>query len=81
MRWEIKPKPKVTDVKYIIRFALMPRKTDDNKRVWLEKYIVKYQYLRPYDEQASWHLVNKWSKESDVWKEVYDYETDLILYY
>ena len=43
MKWTIKPKPKVGDIKYKIKFALFPTKVE-NKWVWLESYIAIYKF-------------------------------------
>jgi len=67
MRWKTKKiSPKRGDIKYAIKFALLPTKMEDGVTIWLEKYIAKYEFL-----MTIWNNPEKWSRESDVWKEMY----------
>ena len=55
MRWKTKPKepqPKINEVRYVMKFAWRPKKTND-EIVWLEKYLAKERYQLTCD-WTSW---------------------------
>ncbi len=51
MRWKTKVDPKVGDITVKKKFALFPTEVNEYT-IWLEYYIVKYEYKRFYDTIA-----------------------------
>ena len=46
MRWKTKPTPptpKINEVRYVMKFAWWPKKSND-EIVWLERYLAKERY-------------------------------------
>jgi len=54
--WDTKPAPEVGEKKYKVRFALLPKKTNDKKTVWFERYIAEYIFY----STLSWQEGSKW---------------------
>jgi len=71
MKW-IRRKHKEGTTKYKICFAWWPVHTDDNKTIWLERYMIKLEYSHWRDGSGYWSVRNKWSTESSEWtKHIY----------
>lgn len=51
---------------YDLNFAWLPKRTLDGKWVWLERFIVRQEFLRVNDEDAlypEWVVTGRWSQE------------------
>jgi len=70
MRWAVKRKTWPTE-RYKIKFAVIPKKTNDGMWVWLEKYLAYQEFLRVIDEFrfCAWFTRDKYSMESTTFQE------------
>ena len=65
MRWNIIPKKEkefnIGDKKEIVKFAFFPKKIDKNNKIWLERYVLEYEYKSTYKKKYrnSW-LLDDW---------------------
>jgi len=73
MIWDTESIPKSGEKKYKVSFAFLPKKTCDKKTVWLERYIVEYNFYNIGIVQE-WGVEAYWSRKSHVWKKYNEME-------
>lgn len=70
MRFDIKPKPNIGDKKRRKKFAFLPTKIGETKKVWFESYYQHYTYQNIYSV-TEYRYINGWN---ETYRETIDFK-------